>query len=151
MLILLLQLLAAQDTAGFRPLFSFPVTDTVREREAQIGAGLVVKVRREEDAHGTHMGWFIAVYREPARPESRNLLYSSRYFHGPHPADLFAWHQQQNYFPDERILPVYRYPREIRIACVGCEITGDSTLVHYTGGTVEIGWRRLSRPVMPDE
>ncbi len=151
MLLLLLQLLSTQDTAGFRPIFTFPVTDTVPVRAASIGAGLVLRVRREADAHGSHMGWSVAVYRDPVRPESRNLLYASLYFHGPHPSDLFAWHRQQRYFPDERILPVYRYPKEIRIACIGCEIAGDSTLVHYTAGSVEIGWRRLHRPVMPGE
>jgi hypothetical protein len=150
-LLLLLQLLATQDTAGFRPVFAFPVTDTVSQRVAGIGAGLVVRVRSEADAHGTHMGWSIGVYREPVGPESRNLLYASNYFHGPHPSDLFAWHRVQHFFPDERILPVYRYPREIRIACVGCQIAGDSSLVHFTSGSVEIGWRRLRRPVMPGE
>jgi hypothetical protein len=34
---------------------------------------------------------------------------------------------------------VYRYPRELRIACVACEIAGDRTTLHFTAGTVEIG------------
>jgi hypothetical protein len=58
---LLLQLLVAQDRTGFRPVFSFPTTDTVAVREARIGAGLVVKVLRQEDARGTPRDWYVGV------------------------------------------------------------------------------------------
>jgi hypothetical protein len=148
---LLLQLALGQDTARFRPLFTFPVTDTTSLRETPLPGGLVVQVRRELDANGTSMGWTVAVYRTPARPESRNLLFESRYFHGPHPADLFAWHHREQYFPDVRDLPVYRYPLELRIACRACTIAGDSTFVHFTSGTVAVAWRRLAQPVLPEE
>jgi hypothetical protein len=116
-----------------------------------LGNRLIVRVERQVDAKGTVMGWYLAVYRIPATTESRNLLYHSLAWHGPYPTDLLAWIHQRDYYPDDRTLPVYGWPYELHLRCRSCETAGDSTAVHFTAGTVEVGWRRLSRANPPPD
>ena len=108
------------DPSGFRVLLRFPVTDTTALFERALGGDLLVQVRREVDAYGAPGGWYLTVVRRPAQPDSPNLLYHSRSWHGPYPTDVFAWIHAQQYFPDERFLPVYGYPYELRVRCDGC-------------------------------
>ena len=137
---------ASGDTTGFRPLLSFPVTDTVDVHTAPLGSRLIVRVGHEADADGTSLGWYAGVYRLPLEPASRNLLYHSLRWHGPYPTELFAWSHRSGYFPDDRILPVYGWPYDLRLVCRACVTEGDSALAHFTAGTVEVAWRRLPHP-----
>ena len=134
-----------RDTARFRTLLAFPVTDTASSHDAPLGGRLLLRLRREVDASGTAMGWTAAVYRLPVRDASRNLLYHSLGWHGPYPTDLFAWIHGRAYYPDERLLPVYGEPWEIRLACRGCDTAGEGDRVHFTSGLVEVGVR-AARP-----
>lgn len=137
----------AQDTLGFQALLNFPVTDTTALFERPLGAALVVQVHRELDVNRTPGGWYVAVVRRRGGPEQPNLLYHSRSWHGPYPTDLFAWIHAERYYPDERLLPVYEYPYELRLRCKACTTVGSGAGAQFTGGTVEIAWRRLRRPV----
>jgi hypothetical protein len=141
--------LAAQthvDTARFTTVIRFPVTDTTRVFEHSLDSGLVISVFRQADADWRHMGWWVAVMRTPAPDDnSFNLLYHSRYWHGPYPTDLYAWHYGKTRFPNERILPVYGYPYELRVRCPGCKTAGQGQDAHFMEGIVEVGWRRLPR------
>jgi len=141
--------LAAQtpaDTARFVTVLRFPVTDTTRMFEHPLDSGLVIRVVRQADADSRHMGWWVAVVRTSAKGDDFfNLLYHSTYWHGPYPTDLYAWHYGKTRFPDERILPVYGYPYELRVRCPGCKTRGQGPDVRFTEGVVEVGWRRLSR------
>jgi len=135
---------AAADTTGFQPLLSFPVTDTVEAHTAPLGERLMVRVRHEDD--GISFGWSAGVYRLPVGPSRRNLLYHSLRWHGPYPTELFAWSHRSGYFPDDRILPVYGWPYDLYLVCRACVTEGDSAVVHFTSGTVEVAWRRLPHP-----
>jgi hypothetical protein len=135
------------DTTGFRVIVSFPVTDTQPRHEASLTPALLLRVYRALNANGTAMGWYVAVYRQPVEDSSRNLLYHSLAWHGPYPTDMFAWHHAQGYFPDDRILPVYGEPLELRLLCVRCETEGDSTFAHFVSGTVSASVRPA--PALP--
>jgi len=141
----------SQDTLGFRTLVSFPVTDTTELFERPLGAALLVQIHREMDVNRTPGGWYVAVVRRPADPDQPNLLYHSYAWHGPYPTDLLAWIHAEQYYPDERVLPVYEYPYELRLRCAACTTTGTGADAQFTAGTVEIAWRRLRRPVRRDD
>jgi hypothetical protein len=138
---------AAQDSSSYHVLLRFPVTDTTSLFERVLSRALLVQVRREVDAHGVAGGWYIAVIRQPTGPESRNLLDHSWAWHGPYPTDLFAWIHEEGYDPDERILPVYDYPYELRLRCEACVTAKTIRGVEFTTGMVEVGWRRIRDPV----
>ena len=55
-----------------------------------------------------------------------NFLYDCLCGHGPRPNDLYAWHFREMLYPPKRVLPVYGYPFEIRVACKDCRIDGDT-------------------------
>jgi hypothetical protein len=137
--------LAAQpvgsDTLGFRPLLAFSVTDSVPVHEVRLPDGLVLRVRRQLHANGTPMGWYVAVHLLPASDTSRNLLYHSLAWHGPYPTDFLAWLHAEQYYPDDRVLPVHGYPLELRLVCRHCATAGDSTFRHFTTGTFEAAVR----------
>ena len=134
------------DTAAFTTVIRFPVVDTTPLFEHPLDATLVIRVFRQVDAESRHMGWWVAVMRVPIEHGNFfNLLYHSRSWHGPYPTDVFAWHYGTGRFPDERILPVYGYPYELRVRCPGCAIAGSGPDVHFIDGVVEVGWRRLAR------
>ncbi len=138
---------AGQDSARYQVLLRFAVTDTMPLLERALGQALLVQVRREVDAHGSPGGWYISVVRQPAGPQRTNLLYQSLSWHGPYPTDLFAWIHEERYSPDERILPVYDYPYELRLRCAGCETVKTASGVRFSAGMVEVGWRRTRSPV----
>jgi hypothetical protein len=138
----------AQDSAGYRLLLRFPVTDTTPVFERALSRTLLVQVRHEGDAEAG--GWSIAVIRRPAGPERHNLLYHSRAWHGPYPTDLLAWIHEEHYYPDERVLPVYDYPYELRFRCEGCETMRTARGVKFTAGTVQVDWRRTRAPARRD-
>jgi hypothetical protein len=128
---------APQDTTPFRVAVRFAVTDTTPVFEQPLGTALLLRVRHEPPG-----GWIVSVVRRGAGSNARNLLYHSRRWHGPYPTDLFAWSYQQRYFPDERVLPVYGYPYEVRIRLVNCQTTGSGVSAEFAAGTIEVAWRR---------
>ena len=136
-----------QDSSAYQLLMRFSVTDTTALFERALGSKLMVQMRREADADGDSGGWSIAVVRQPPGPDRRNLLYHSWAWHGPYPSDLLAWSHETGYYPDERILPVYDYPYELRLRCQECTTVTAAHEVAFAGGTVEVGWRRIRRPV----
>jgi hypothetical protein len=136
------QLGPAQDTATFTLAIRIDVTDTVAVVERPLGPRLLLRVTR------AWAGWIVSVVRRPARQDSPNLLYHSRSWHGPYITDVLAWLHAQQRMPDERILPVYRYPYEIRIRLIDARTLGTGEDAHFTGGTLEVAWRR-AKPVAP--
>ena len=151
LLLLLPRLLAGQipDTASFQRIWQFPVDDTVRLRSSSLDSSLTVELHRELDVHGTSMGWYLSVVASSGSEEHYNLLFHSLAWHGPYPTDLFAWIHRDQFFPDQRVLPVFGYPYELRLTCQKCAVAGDSTLVHFVAGTVLVEWRRLARANPP--
>lgn len=143
---------APPDTTGFRLVLEFPVTDTQPRHDVALNPHLLLRLRRQLHANGTAMGWYAAIYHQPAQDTSRNLLYHSLNWHGPYPTDLLAWLHAEAYFPDDRLLPVYGEPWELRMVCRNCQTAGDSTFLHFTSGTIQVSARRAkpSPAVLPN-
>ncbi len=139
---------ATQDTAALVLAIRLDVTDTVAVVERPLGSQLLLRVTREGYGRLEHFGWTVSVVRRPAREGSRNLLYHSRSWHGPYITDVFAWIHAEQFMPDERILPVYRYPYELRIRLLDARTRGTGEQTEFTGGTLEVAWRR-AKPVAP--
>lgn len=134
----------ASAATRFGPALRFPVTDGREELTYALGRDLMLKVTRGVDAQGRHFGWDLSVVDRRLR-SSPNFFYACLCGHGPLPQDLYAWHVKTGYFPNERILPVWGYPYEVRVICEGCTATGgEYTAARFENGTVDIGWRRLT-------
>jgi hypothetical protein len=126
-----------------KPLLVFDAADVRQEFLVPIARDVVMRVRRAVDAHGNHFGWDLSATDRRLNKEA-NFFYHCLCGHGPRPHDLYAWHFVENYFPAERILPVYGYPYEVTVRCVDCEVNGRKyTEARFTRGTVEIWVRRL--------
>ncbi len=125
-----------QDTVPFTVAVRFSVTDTTPVFERPLGASLLIRVQ-----HQPPFGWTVTVVPRASRLDRPNLLYHSRSWHGPYPTDVFAWSHQQHYFPDERLLPVYGYPYEIRIRLIDCRTSGSGEAAVFETGTIEVAWR----------
>ncbi|HEX8725117.1 MAG TPA: hypothetical protein VF737_07020 [Gemmatimonadaceae bacterium] len=125
------------DTTPFTVAVRFAVTDTTPLFEQPLGDSLLLRVQREGP-----LGWTVSVVRRGAGTDGRNLLYHSLEWHGPYPTDLFAWSFHERYFPDERLLPVYGYPYEVRVRLVDCRTAGSGATAVFTAGTVEVAWRQ---------
>ena len=136
---------AAPAATSYQTILEFPAADTQREFSVDLSRDVILTIKRTVDAHGVHMGWgFAAIDRRLA--DSPNFFYDCLCGHGPRPHDLYAWHFVENYYPSERSLPVYGYPIEVRVRCIYCEVAGgNSRQAHFTGGTVEVSWRRLPK------
>ena len=141
--ILALVCVASAWAADFAPLLEFSVTDAQEEFTASLGRDVVLKIRKAVDSQGRHMGWDVmAVDRRLG--DWPNFFYDCLCGHGPRPHHLYAWHFAENYYPGtDRMLPVYGYPIEVRVRCVDCQTAGSGAEAHFTGGTVEVSWRRL--------
>lgn len=123
-------------------LVRFSVTSARPELRERVGRDLELVVRKERDATGHAMGWALSVV-DRRLPASPNFLDEYLWGHGPRMFDVHAWHVVEHYFPDDRDLPVYGYPFEVRVRCLGCvaeSIEGKPTL---TFGQLELTWRRL--------
>ncbi len=100
------------DSSGFVVSMRFPVTDTASAFERALESELILAVRRVPHAKLAHFGGTVVVRERRVGPEAPNLLYHSRSWHGPYPTDILAWIQQEQRFPDERVLPVWGKPYE---------------------------------------
>jgi hypothetical protein len=116
-----------------------------------ISPELQLRLVRVPNVHLDDIGWSIGVFRRPVGVESRNLLYRSQYFHGPYPTDVLAWSSHAKHFPDERLLPVYGFPWEVRIRILNAVTERVGEDFHFTSGELEVGWRKLPRPNPPSE
>jgi len=134
------------DTLGFERVLAFSVTDTTSAYSVPLGPRLVLRVTQERTATGTALGWYLDVERRPADGTGRNLLYHSLGWHGPYPTDFFAWIHRQAYFPDDRTLPVFGWPFDLRAVCRACTVAGDSARVSFSAGTLEVWVRRRHAP-----
>ncbi|MGQ0835687.1 MAG: hypothetical protein ACT4O5_12365 [Gammaproteobacteria bacterium] len=111
-----------------------------------ISAELQLRLTPLPHARVDHFGWTVGVFRQPVTPETRNLLYHSQYFHGPYPMDVLAWIAAAKYFPDERVLPIYGHPWEIRIRILDALTEGLGDEARIRAGELEVAWRKLARP-----
>lgn len=133
-----------QDSTHYTVAVRFLVTDTTTVFERPLSPSLKLVVRREEG-----LGWTVAVEDNKAGAEGVNLLYHSRQWHGPYATDVFAWSRAQKRYPDERLLPVYGHPFEIRVRLIGCRTSGTGDATVFVSGTIEVAWRR--GPIRPLE
>jgi hypothetical protein len=135
---------AAPGTEAFTVAVRFSVTDTTEVFERPLGRALRIRVTREPP-----LGWTVSVVRTSSNVDEPNLLYHSRAWHGPYPTDAFSlWHHRE-VFPDERYLPVYGYPYEIRIRLIDCRTSETGDNVVFEAGSMEVAWRR-AKVVRPD-
>ena len=133
----------ADDLSSLR--LNFPVTDQRQELSAPVGRDIVLHLQRNVDSHGNVFGWDFAA-TDRRLENSPDFFYAFSGGHGPQLQQLYAWHFVEGVFPAERALPVYGYPFEVSIRCVGCQTVGTSgTEVSFTAGTVEVSWRRRSK------
>jgi hypothetical protein len=141
----------APSGTGFQEIYRFPVSDTVALRKSSLEHGLLLTIHWERTARGAPLGWYVSVTDPGGERPERNLLFRRLAWHGPYPTDLFAWHHRLGYSPDERVLPVYGFPLELRVACERCQVTGDSSEARFVAGEVSVGWRRLSTANPPQQ
>ena len=111
---------------------------------AALPGGLSLRVEREADTRHTTLGWWLRVVG-PDTSHRQSLLQPPLPAHGPHPADLLAWSAREHYFPDERHFWVAQPPLEIMAHLVNYATEADSGSTWFTGGTLEITWRRRQR------
>ena len=129
--------MARQDTTAFTVAMRFDVGDSTPSFERPLDSALALRVERV-----TEFGWIVSVTRRSTEADQPNLLYHSREWHGPYPTDVFAWSFARRLFPDERSLPVYGHPYEIRVRLIDCHASGSGSDATFTSGTIEVAWRR---------
>jgi len=144
--------LAALILVGARPLgaceppwrdgVTVELTDERQLVELDLDSTLVLRVVNVPHADVPSMGWMVEVMRKPVDLESPNLLYHSRYFHGPYPTDFLAWSTREQYFPDSRILEVYETDYEIRGELLEPETTLVGETAVFTRGRLAVSYRR---------
>ena len=141
---IMLTVLLSRDADTRERVLSFSVTDERPEMVVNVGRDIVVHVRRAVDAKGRHFGWdFSAVDRRLKK--HTDFFYDCLCGHGTSLNNLYAWHFSAKYYPAERLLPVYGYPFNIRVQCVGCEVEGARTTeVRFTRGMVHVRVQRLA-------
>ena len=132
--------LGAQAAESLR--LRFAVTDTSAAFEVPLSRDVLLVVRRAVDARSRHMGWDL-VARDRRLADSPNFFYECLCGHGPRPHDYYAWHFSMEYYPAERVLPVFGYPLDVRVRCADCSVAGRDAEAHFTAGTIEIFVRRL--------
>jgi hypothetical protein len=148
-LTLALTLSLSQDAApspsgAFKIVLQFPATDDRPAFSVPVSRDVVLSVRRAVDARGHHMGWDLAA-NDRRLERDTNFFYECLCGHGPRPHDLYAWHFATNHYPGDRLLPVYGYPWDVRVRCIGCEVEGtDGTNARFVRGSIEVSVRRLS-------
>ena len=136
----------AKDTTGFKVAVRFSITDTTAIYERRLGRTLRIRVTREPP-----LGWVVSVITNSAKSDQPNLLYHSRRWHGPYPTDVFAWSRQNRTFPDERLLPVYGHPYELRLRLLDCRTSGTGDDAVFEDGTIEVAWRRAKTQPLEGE
>ena len=132
---------ARRDTA-FAVALRLSVLDSTPSFERSIGPGLRIQVRNDPP-----LGWSVSVVSSrPSNKDPSNLLHHSRDWHGPHPSDVYAWSYASRFYSDERILPVFGRPHEVRIRLVDCRTSGAGEEAVFVDGSIEVAWRRTSAP-----
>jgi hypothetical protein len=113
-------------------------------REA-INARLYLTAVADTDRSGRIAGWQLGVFRS-GRPNSRNLLYESALWHGPHPSQFDAWSTAAGYWPaGPRRLPVAGHNILITAECLGCRTNdtssnGTSSNSVFVAGELNVKW-----------
>jgi hypothetical protein len=147
---------ADERSSGYRTILQFDVMSTREIFTRTIAPGLQFRATHARAIGAAHYGWDLSVARD--NDGTTNLLYESLLMHGPQPFHLYAWHFAGGDYwgtDDPRILPVYGYPWELRVDCVGCHVTGkdfQSQIAagqivfqnEFTAGLVKIGLRHLT-------
>ena len=110
--------------------------------------GLQLRIEAVPHARVAHFGWFIRVVGPRTRP-GQTLLQPPLPPHGPHPADLLAWTAREQYYPDERSFSVRVPCLEIVARLADYTTAADSTASWFTGGTLEVSWRRVKQRPCP--
>ena len=123
---------SASDSAA-EPVLSFSLAATNQNFSRQLERGLSLRVERDS------LGWEVGVFRDRS---TENLLYPQRNWHGAFPCQLSAWSHRTKTFPDERIIGVRGLKRSVRIRLIDAAVSGESGNERFTGGRVEIHWKR---------
>jgi hypothetical protein len=139
-------LLASTYAAAHAP--SFPVRGTIESPATaphrvtrRISDKLTLTLSPSVDADGV-WSWDVAVRNSK---DGENLLYESRYWHGPHPSMVDAWAVRDHYFPASNELSVRGYPWRVSIACVACKEDGVRTKEHFVSGTISVAGEAARR------
>jgi hypothetical protein len=95
------------------------------------------------------MGWVLEVIQFPPPQNPRNLLFHPNYHHFAYPTDFFAWGVEARYFPDDRTLPVYGTPYEVRGRLLRPQTAVDREVATFTAGQLAVSFRRNCAPIQP--
>lgn len=116
----------------------FDVLDSRDAIEHTITDGLLLRIRRAGS-----VGWDVEVLPNPPTPDSLNLLYHSKEWHGPYPCQVYAWSFAEKYFPNDRKFTVRGFPCEVRIRLIDCHTEGTGPGTRFTAGRIEVLWRTI--------
>jgi hypothetical protein len=108
-----------------------------------IGTDLYLRIDRDVDAHGRHMGWEVSVKRGTGDRRDEDVLLPVRSQHGPFDTDVLAWSAREQYFPDERRLWIANPPTEIIIQLLNYATTTPDDVYEssFTKGVLVVKWR----------
>lgn len=134
-LALLLLSSALADEARADGVIELPLPYRGEEVRRQIDEQLLLVARRQSDE-----GLDIEAVEAPAGPDSVNLLYHSEEWHGPYPAQVYAWHVARGYFPNSRWLCVRGYPMEVHITIKQPKVKEVGDVAIFQGGTLAVAW-----------
>lgn len=140
MSVLLLPGLNTRATQKHGGSLTFDVGDKRELITRKIGKDLMLRVERVDGVGQERFGWDVEVLQKPFDVNSSNLLYHSLEWHGPYPAQVYAWHVAKKYFPNERELEVRGYPYEVKIMLVNPVVTTDGS--SFVSGKIKIVWKR---------
>jgi|ERR1017187_4159718 hypothetical protein len=116
-----------------KPVLSFRLTATNQSLSHRLASGLTLRVERDV------LGWEAGVFEDKSTDD---LLYPQRNWHGAFPCQLSAlWHRTQT-FPDERLIPIRGFKSSVRIRLIDATVSGEPGSERFTGGRVEIYWKR---------
>jgi hypothetical protein len=126
-------LLAFAGEPADKPVLSFSVTATNKSFSHQLTPELTLRVDRDGPV------WEVGVFKGHS---TDSLLYPQRIWHGAFPCQISAWSHRTHTYPDERIIPIRGYNSSVRILLIDTVVSGKSGSERFTGGRVEIYWKK---------
>jgi hypothetical protein len=118
-------LLAAAGDFPPMPVLAFSLTATNQNLSHRLGSGLILRVERDE------LGWEVGVYQHHS---TDSLLYPQHNWHGAFPCQLSAWSQ--------RVIPIRGRKSSVCIRLIHARVSGQSGSERFSGGRVEIFFKR---------
>ncbi|HYU96286.1 MAG TPA: hypothetical protein VE989_08990 [Sphingomicrobium sp.] len=119
----------------------FDVASAPYVHRRSLSPELELVAKADLDPQGRVFGWSLEVRKRNARRPD-NLLYGSRFWHGPQPSQFDAWTVAAGYWPNRRDLPVRSRRLVVTAECRDCRTRGTGPNVTFTHGTLAVGWHK---------